>query len=185
MKRIITSLALVCVTLFAFAQNSSILRPRIEIADLETEEAEVFHTKLEVFYMNDENPRVYYLSVGNLGIGVDILQINFDPIYELFIPLGESLEEAIEKMNEIKAFYKKPRLSTMELDGCFAVAYPNGNLTKVKVTRRQLIASNLLEFSIPNEGSGDLVRATYISKSEFGSLLGTLKIYRKLHPKEK
>lgn len=30
----------------------------------------------------------YYLSVGHLGIGGDILQINFDRIFELFLPLG-------------------------------------------------------------------------------------------------
>jgi hypothetical protein len=30
-----------------------------------------------------------------------------------------------------------------------------------------------------------LVRATHIGKNDFGSLLGSLKLYKKLHPKEK
>ena len=97
MKKVILTLALVCVTVLAFGQNK-ILRPRIEIAEVETEIDEAFTTELEVFYMNDENPRMYYLSLGHLGIGTDIIQLQFDPVYELFIPLGGTLEEAIAKM---------------------------------------------------------------------------------------
>ena len=185
MKKIIITFALVCISLFAFAQNSSILRPRIEIAEKETEIAEMFDTELEVFYMNDEDPRMYYLSLGNLGIGNDLVQIDFDPVYELFIPLGGTLEEAIAKMEEIKAFYKEPRQATMEIDGCFAALYPNDKLTTVKVTRRQILTPNILEFSIPNAGSESLIRATHITKSDFGGLLSALKIYKKLHPKQK
>ena len=62
MKKVILTLALVCVTVLAFGQNK-ILRPRIEIAEVETEIDEAFTTELEVFYMNDENPRMYYLSL--------------------------------------------------------------------------------------------------------------------------
>ena len=64
MKKIITILIFVCVSAFAFAQSSSILRPRIEIAEVSTEDINTVN--LEVFYMNDENPRTYYLSLGHL-----------------------------------------------------------------------------------------------------------------------
>lgn len=183
MKRILLSLALVCVTVLSFGQNK-VLRPRIEIAEMETEIDGAFTTEMEVFYMNDENPRMYYLSLGHLGIGTDIIQLQFDPVFELFIPLGGTLEEAIAKMQELKNFYKAPRQSTMELDGCFAVAYPNSEIIPVKVTRRQFI-TKVLEFSHPVSGDVTLVRATHIGKNDFGSLLGSLKLYKKLHPKEK
>jgi hypothetical protein len=71
----------------------------------------------------------------------------------------------------------------MELTGCFAALYPNENIVTVTATRRQVLSSKLVEFSLPT-GDERFVRATYISKSDFGSLLGTLKIYKKLHPKE-
>ena len=183
MKRIFTTLALACLTVLAFAQNNSILRPRIEIAQVEAEVADTFETKLEVFYMDDENPRMYYLSLGNLGIGSDIIQIKFDPFHELFIPLGGTLEEAVEKMEEIKDYYKLPKRSTVEITGCVAVACPDDSRETVTVTRRQMITSKVLEFSLPSSSEG-LVHATHISKSDFNGLLTSLKIYRKLHPKE-
>jgi len=119
MKRLFTTLVLACVTVFAFAQSSSILRPRIEIAEVLDEND---NTILEVFYMNDESPRQYYLSVGNLGVGTDIVQVGFDPVFELFIPLGGTLDEAISSMEMLKAFYKQPRKSTMEIEGIFSGA---------------------------------------------------------------
>ena len=72
----------------------------------------------------------------------------------------------------------------MELEGCFAIAYPTSEIIPVKVTRRQLI-SKVMEFSLPVTTDQTLVRATHIGKSDFGSLLSSLKFYKKLHPKEK
>lgn len=180
MKRIIATVALALVTVCAFAQVSSILRPRIEIAEVTAEENS---TDIEVFYMNDESPRMYYLSLGNLGIGSDLVQLNFDPVFELFLPLGNTLEEAIAKMEEIKALYKMPRRQSTEIMACFAVSYPNDNMIPVTVTSRRLLGSKILEFSIPTDTKG-LVRATHIYRSNFRSLLGSVKVYKKLHPKE-
>ena len=177
MKRLFVILALAAVAIGAYAQNS-LLRQRMDIAEFESEEN---NTSISVFYMDDETPRVYYLSLGNLGIGTDIIQVQFDPVYELFIPLGNTLDDAIEKMKDIQDLYKLPRLGSSELDGCFAAAYPDGTSTKVAVTSRRFLATKVLEFSLPGDGP---VRATHISKSNFGSLLKTLKLYRKIHPKE-
>ena len=99
MKRFLATLLLASAAAVAFAQNS-LIRPRMEIA-----ESEENGISLEVFYMDDESPRVYYLSLGHLGVGSDIVQIQFDPLYELFIPLGNTLEESIGKMEEIKEYY--------------------------------------------------------------------------------
>lgn len=185
MKRLITTIALVSIAILAFAQKPSVIRPRIEVAEVEADVDGAFSSSLEVFYMNDENPRTYYLSLGNLGIGGDIIQVDFDPLYELFIPLGGTLEEAISKMEEIRDLYKQPKLTESEIEGCFSIAYPSKDLVSVKVTRRQLLTSKILEFSLPVKGSESLVRATHISKGDFGGLLTTLKVFRKLHPKEK
>lgn len=185
MKRLITTIALVSIAILAFAQKPSVFRPRIEVATVEADVDGAFVSSLEVFYMNDENPRTYYLSLGNLGIGGDIIQVDFDPLYELFIPLGGTLEEAIAKMEEIRDFYKQPRHAENELVGCFTVAYPSENLVPVKVTRRQILTTRILEFSLPVEGTKPLVRATHISRSDFVSMLTSLKLYKKIHPKEK
>ena len=178
MKRILITLALACLTVSAFAQNS-ILRPRVEITELESND----NIRLEAFYMNDETPRMYYLSLGDLGIGTDIIQIGFDPVYELFIPLGNTLEEAIAKMEEIKLLYKMPRLDQTEITGCFSALYPSDEMVPVTVTSRRFIFTKLLEFSRPS-GTDGLVRATHISRSDFKSLLSGMKVYKALHPKE-
>lgn len=179
MKRLFATLAIACVTVLAFAQNSSILRPRMEIAEIEENESVV----LDVFYMNDESPRVYYLSVGNLGIGNNVIQIGFDPAFELFIPLGGTLDEAILALNELKAFCKQPKKSTMEIQGLFSVAYPTGEPVTITVTSRRFIFSKILEFSLPTESEG-IVRATHVSRAKFNSIISSVKIYKALHPNE-
>lgn len=180
MKRFIITIALACVAVFSFAQSSPLLRPRVEIAEISSEEN---NTQLEVFYMNDVEPRMYWLSVGNLGVGTDLLQVNFDPVFELFIPLGENLDEVVARMEEIKALFKMQKGESTEIQGCFAVAYPNDNLENVTVTYRKGIAARMLEFSIPTASDG-IVRATYIHKMDFGSILSGVKFYRKLHPNQ-
>jgi hypothetical protein len=178
MKRLFITLLLACAAVVAFAQNP-ILRQRMEIAEIETGEDNIH---LQVFYMDDESPRVYYLSLGDLGIGGDIVQVHFDPVYELFIPLGNTLDEAIDKMKDIQDYYKQPRLWSTEITGNFAVAYPSQDPITVTVTSRRLLTTRLLEFSIPAD---DLVRATHISRSDFTSMLNAVKLYRKIHPNEK
>lgn len=180
MKKIFTILVLAAVCTTASAQVLQKASQRLELATLETEIGGFETAELEVFKMNDTG--TYWLSVGHLGIGTDLLQLQFDPVYELFIPLGDSLEEAVEKMNELKAFYKKPRLSEMQIDGCLAALYPGENFEPVTVTSRRLLGSKILSFSVKRD---DLVRATYITKSDFGALVFSLKGYKALHPNEK
>lgn len=178
MKKFITTLALACVTVTMFAQ-SSLLRPRLEITAIGDED----NVNQEVFYMADESPRVYYLSVGNLGIGSNIIQVGFDPVYELFIPLGGSLDEAIATLNGLKDFCKQPRLSTMEIQGFFSVANPSGDPVTITVTSRRRLFTKLLEFSLPTSSDG-LVRATYVTRCNFRSLVGGVKFYKAIHPSE-
>lgn len=183
MKRVFAILVLISVSIFAFAQKSDIpsqiFRNRVEIAESSDENT----TPISVFYMYDESPRMYYLSVGDLGVGTDLLQVNFDPVYELFIPLGGTIEEAVAKLNEIKALYKMPRRESVEMQANFAPLYPNGELITVTVTSRQILLGKALEFSIPT-GSEGVVRATHIYRSDLFGLVTALKIYKKLHPRE-
>lgn len=180
MRKIILTLVVACISVFASAQNSSPLRPRMEIVQVTTEEN---HTNLEIFYMHDENPRTYYLSLGNLGVGSDYIQIEIDPATELFVPLGGTLDEAIARMDQLISLYKMDKMESTEIEGYFTLFYPTGNLIPVKVTYMKVLLSNMLEFSIPTEFE-NVVRATYIHRSDLRSLLSSLKFYKKLHPKE-
>lgn len=185
LKKSLFALLLAAMPVIAFAQdaeNKSVLRPRMEISRIETETGDIRCTTLEVFYMNDESPRQYYLSVGNLGIGGDLIQIQFDPLYELFIPLGGNLEEALEKLNEIKALYKRPKLSQMEVPGCLCALYPDSSkLEPVTLTYRKVLLTKTMEFSVQRD---NYLRVTYVPKIDFSSLVSGVKIYKKLHPKE-
>lgn len=175
MKRLLLIIALASISLFANAQDS-IFRQRLEIAEVDDENDD---NTLEVFRMQD-NGR-YYLSVGHLGVGGDVVQIQFDPIFELFIPLGETLAEALETMKTLNGWYKMSRKETKYTEGCLSAAYPNDKFESVLVTRRQFLATRVLEFGLDRDG---YVRAAHISKADFSSLYTSLRLYKKLHPKE-
>ena len=176
MKKLFITLCLACVTLFSFAQNTA-LRQRLEIVEVEINDGE---TMLEVLQMAD-NGR-YYLSVGNLGIGDDVIQFQVDPVFELFIPLGETLAESMVTLRQFQDHLKQPAGQTIEIQGCLSLAYPNDEWETVKVTTRQFLFSKLLEFSLERDG---YIRATHIARSEFNSLVTSAGFYQKLHPNEK
>ena len=176
MKKFFSIVAALFVTVTAFGQ-SNILRQRLEVAEVEVNDGEV---NLEVFQMQDNGQ--YYLSVGTMGIGDDIIQIHFDPLTELFIPLGGTLEEAINKLDQIRDYYKQGAGKSWEVEGCLSIGNPTDNLETIKITGRQLLFSKLLEFSVQRD---DLIRATHIARSDFNSLVSSVKFYQKLHPNEK
>ena len=178
-KQIIITLLMAATPLLASAQVIEKAAQRLELAKVETEEGSISTSEIEVFKMNDNG--TYWLSVGGLGIGTDLIQLQFDPVYELFIPLGNNLDEALNTMKELQAYYKNPRRSAMEIQGCLAALYPNDNMETVTVTSRRYLTTKLLSFSVNRD---NLVRATYISKADFGSLVLSLKLYKKIHPKE-
>ena len=181
MKKIFITLLIAMMPLMASAQVLEKAANRLELCTVETEYGEnSLSGEIEVFQMKDTGE--YWLSVGHLGIGGDIIQLNFDPVYELFIPLGSTMEEAIETMTDLKAFFKTPRLTTKQVKGCLAAMYPNDNMEKVTLTSRRLLGSKIVEFSVKRD---DLVRANYINQANFGSLLSSLKFYKKLHPNQK
>ena len=121
--------------------------------------------------------------MGTLGFGDDYVQLNLDPVSQLFIPLGGTLEEAVTKMEEMKDVANKKSGTVVEITGVLAIGNPSmGDEETVYLTAHRNLISRLIEFSVKRNG---YVRATHIAKSELGSLISTVKIYRKLHPKQK
>ena len=111
----------------------------------------------------------------------NIIQVQLDPIFELFIPLGETLTEALDRMKTMQSWYKMSRKESKIIEGCLSAAFPNDVYETVVVTRRQFLTAKVLEFGIEREG---YVRAAHIGKMDFSSLVTSLKLYKKLHPKE-
>lgn len=178
MKRIIATIAIALTALSASAQLSKFPQ-RNEITTIEENEQVV----LEVFDAPNDSGHHYYLTVGNLGVGDDVIQFQVDPLFELFIPLGETLEEALETLENLKALYKSAPGDSMEISGCLCLGIPKEDqMEPVTVTYRKVLLSKMLEFSVKR---GDAVRATHIGRTNFNSAVSGVKFYKKLHPKEK
>ena len=90
-------IALAC-SLAASAQMSKIPQ-RLEIIQIENEGDATF---VELFNAPKDGQTHYFLSVGHLGIGDKVVQIYIDPLSELFIPLGDTLEEAMESLKDLQ-----------------------------------------------------------------------------------
>lgn len=177
MKKLLCLLSVLSLSFAAFAQEN-VIPQRLELVEIEEDEGDV---SLEVFQFIKDGQSSYFLSVGNLGIGNEIVQINVDPVFELFIPLGETLSEAMEVLQQMQELFKTGAGSSLEVTGCLAPAFPTDEREPVKVTSRRLLLSRVLEFSVDR---GDYIRATHVPRSSFNSLVTSLKLYRKIHPAE-
>ena len=177
MKKLFCILFLFAGTVAAFGQGSGI--PQIlDIVEVENENG---RGDLEIFNMPANGVNHYFLSVGNLGMGDDIVQLNFDPLYVLFIPLGDTLEESAATIQKIQDLFKNARGTSFQIQGNFAAGIPGDRLEPVTITYRRILLGKALEFSLQRDG---YLRATYVSKSNFSNLNRGLKLYRKLHQKE-
>lgn len=163
--------------LISFAQDHK-LPNRLEIAEVGVDEGDV---QIEIFALLRDGQKSYYLSVGDLGVGNNVVQLHVDPLFELFIPLGNTLAEAQENLEMMKAMFKQSKGDTMQATGCLDLAFPGENLETVTITYTRFMLTHILEFSVQREG---YLRATHITRSQFKSLVTSLKLYRKLHPKE-
>ena len=177
MKKVFSTLLVLMWTVTAFAQSSIWTQEIDVIVELEIDNGS---TTLSVFNMPQEEQDQYYLCVGSLGIGDDFVQLRIDPVSQLFIPLGNTLEDAQAKMEEIKAVASEPRGTVVETSGILAVASPAlGDPEPVYLTARRVLLSRKVEFSVQRNG---YVRATYVTRSDLGSLLSSVKFHRQLHP---
>ena len=164
---------------FSVLAQEPLIPQRYEIVELETDDGD---TTYEVINMRCGDQNQYWLNVGLLGHGDEIVQVVFDPVFHLYIPLGDTLDEAIENLTQLRDLSKEKLGTTVEMTGCLTPLIPKADkLETVTVTVCKPILTRHLEFILQREG---YVRATYVSKSTLSSLLSSLKIYRKLHPRE-
>ena len=178
MKRIVSTVLVLAWTVVAFAQGS-ILKQTLEIAEVEVNDGEV---SLSVFDMPEEGQHQYFLCVGTLGIGDDFIQLQIDPVFQLFLPLGGTLDEAQAKLEAFRDIAKEPAGTEMETVGTLALGNPStGEPEPVYLTSRRFIFQRLVEFSVRRNG---YVRATHVGKSDMGSLISSVKLYRMIHPDE-
>ena len=179
MKKTIITVFVLFWTVASFAQGT-IWRETIEIASVEINNGDV---NLAVLNMPEEGQNQYYICVGTLGFGDDFVQVGLDPVSQLFIPLGGTLDEAQARLEEIKDFAMQEKGTVKEIEGVLAVGNPSmGELETVYMTARRYFVSRLIEFSVQRNG---YVRATHVSKGDMGSLLSSMNLYRKIHPNEK
>ena len=159
-----------------FAQQNTL--PLIdEISEIEDSDGNM---SIAVFAYNvDGNTRIY-LNVGPLGIGDEVVQVQFDPVYMLYIPLGETFTEAMETLVRMQELFRETPGTVTEYEGNFAPFVPTEKLETVRVTLRKVLFSRKLEFALERDG---FIRATYVSKSDFNSLLFNLKLNSKLYTK--
>ena len=177
MKRILCAIIFITISFSLSAQLAKFAQ-RQEIVQLEVDEGEEMY---ELFSYPKDSVDHYYLSVGHLGFGDEVIQFYFDPAFELFLPLGASLAEAAETLKGMQELFKTEHGTSIEMQGCLAFGVPDDKLETVTVTFRRGILSRRLEFSVKREG---YIRSTYIAKSDLSSIVSSLKFYRKLHPKK-
>ncbi len=176
MKKLLFAAALIFGVGECFAQE--VKMPQVEeIASVEQSD----ESSVDFFNMPSEDGDHYYLCVGSLGAGNEVIQVLFDPVFKLFIPLGSSLDEATETLGKMQALFKQPVDSFIEMPGCLAFAFPNEKLETVKITHRRPILTRKMEFSLEREG---YIRATYVDKSDIGAIASSAKFYKKLHPQK-
>lgn len=177
-RKSVTTLVLSALSALAFAQPIPV---RIDLVKIENEVDSFTVETMSVFNMPEEGVNHYYLSVGRLGHGDDVIQVLFDPLSELFIPLGDTLAETIESMQQIQTLFKEQPGATMEMTGCLNIGFPTEKREPVRIKYMKPLLSKILEFSVQRE---DHIRAAHMQKSEFDSLLRGVKFYKRLHPKE-
>lgn len=149
------------------------------VIDIVSVEDENTGDSVEIVNIPVEGVNYYWLHLGEMGIGNRTVQINLDPFYQLYIPLGENITGAVATMEEIKTLFKEPNGTTREIQGSFKPFFPGDNLETVKAIKYKPLLTNQIQFVIERDG---YLRVTYISKSDFNSLLRGLKLHGKLHP---
>ncbi len=178
MKQFIAVMTLFSVLMFPTlsAAQTGKLASRMTKIEVETETA-----KFEVFSMELENGNHYYLSLGNVGLGNHTVQVNIDPVSEMFVLLGSTLDEAIATLDTLRNWVDGQKETFNEIPGCIAIIQPRPDLGTLNVMTGKALWSRYLEFSVDWEG---LVVAANIQKGDLNNLRRSLKLYRKIHPKE-
>ena len=178
MKKLAILLCCLLLGTAATAQKRGIPDLR-EVAEVEREDGRLV---LEVVNLHKDGVNHYFLNVGRIATGNKIIQIEMDPFHCLYIPLGSGLDEAVQVMERIKGLFKEANGTSMDLQGTYGLLLPGKHLERIILTKNKFLLANQIEFRLDREGP---VMCTYVAKSDFSSLLSSVKFYRKLHPKER
>lgn len=169
--------ALVCTSLL-FAQGGKFPTVK-EIVTIEDEDT---GRTVDVVNIPVDGVNHYWLHVGTMGIGDKIVQVELDPVYRLYIPLGNNVTEAVACMEDLKTLFKEPNGTMREVQGSFKPFFPGQDMETIQVYRHKFLLSNQLQFVLERDG---YLRVAYLGKSEYNSLLRGLKFHGKLHPSER
>lgn len=82
------------------------------VIDIVSVEDENTGDSVEIVNIPVEGVNYYWLHLGEMGIGNRTVQINLDPFYQLYFPLGENITGAVATMEEIKTLFKEPNGTT-------------------------------------------------------------------------
>ena len=179
MKKFFAFILALALSIPAFSQASTIPQ-RLELVEIEINDGEEI---ISVVNFPSEGSNHYYLAIGRPGIGNRIIQLQVDPVSELFVALGDNLSEALLRLQELQKLFKSDPGTSIEMDGVLSILSPGGKpVEPVTVTYIRPLLGRKLQFSVQREG---YTRAAYISKMELGSLVTSVKMYSKLHPKER
>lgn len=177
MKKVAILIAALLCTAGLFAQNGKLPIVK-EIVSLENENT---GQTVDVVNIPVDGQNRYYLHVGNMGIGDKIVQVELDPVYRLYIPLGNNITDAVATMEDLKTLYNEPKGTMREIQGSFKPFFPTVETETVQVYKFKLLFENKLQFVIERDGFS---RVAYLTKSDFNSLLSGLKFHGKLYPSE-
>ncbi|MBR1799145.1 MAG: hypothetical protein IJ761_04520 [Bacteroidales bacterium] len=150
-----------------------------EIVSIEEDVEQNVH--FEIVALDSDSTSQYFLSLGHLGVGNNIIQFHVDPIFTLYIKLGNTLAESIERIEELIEQIKAEPGTATETTGYISLGAPNEHPETVTITTRKPLLSRHLQFSVQRDG---YIRATDIRTSQLKSLRTSLKLYKKLHKKE-
>ena len=182
MKRILTTLVLACMTLFAVAQNIPV-GMKMEVAEVGQDDNEY-----SIFsYKDPDGTFGYYLSVGHVFQLLELLFDNssssFGLVDETCLVMGETLDDASAFLDTLLEMLEEApgtmadfpcRLST-GADQLFVPSTANAIVVK-----RFLQAKRLCFHFV----SGSHTAEVDLTRSAIKSLRWNLDLYRKLHPDE-
>ena len=182
MKRILTTLLLACMTLFAVAQNSPI-GMKMEIAEVGQDDNEY-----SIFtYKDPDGTFGYYLSVGHvfqlLELFSDDLSSSLGLVNETCLVMGETMDDAFAFLDSLLELLEEAPGTTAEFpcrlttgaDKLFAFSTANAIVVK------RFLQGKRLNFHFV---SGNHTADVDLTKSAIKSLRWNLDLYRKLHPNE-
>lgn len=180
MKRILTTLALAVMTLFAVAQNSP-FGMKMEIVEIDQDDNEY-----SIFtYKDPDGTFGYYLSVGHvfeiLEIFSDDLSSSFGHVDETALVMGETMDDAFAFLDSLLALLEEAPGTTAEFPcrlttGADQLFVPS---TALAVVVKRFLQAKRLSFHFE---SGGHTAEVDLPKSVVKTLRWDLNLYRKLHP---